>query len=173
MTNEAQILDAIDRLGANINGRIDRIEDRVAECEKRLAKRDERQKHRESAKEERPIIDREAAELLYQKMLELIDSGAVVHRYRDKHKLAIDREKAYKVFSGHGYENRDALAALDALGVLSRRKNDKRYTKIVQLADGSWKRAVVIICHGCRGQDKPREEPPCYLAECYGIHIPA
>lgn len=84
----------------------------------------------------------EEIEALRRKVAELAHSDAAVWKSRDELEIGIDRETAYEAFRELGIRRRDALKALEAMGILVRGKDN--LTKAVRTGDG-FIRAVVVM----------------------------
>ena len=131
MNDTERILAAIGKVDtklAGVTARMDGIEKRVSAVEESTARRIKRQD--------------ETIEALRLKVAELAHSDAAVWRSRDELEIGIDRETAYEAFRELGIRRRDALKALEAMGVLVR--GGRNLTKAIRTGD-RFIRAVVVM----------------------------
>ena len=131
MNDTEKILAAIGKVDtklAGVTARMDGIEKRVSAVEESTARRIKRQD--------------ETIEALRLKVAELAHSDAAVWRSRDELEIGIDRETAYEAFRELGIRRRDALKALEAMGVLVR--GGRNLTKAIRTGD-RFIRAVVVM----------------------------
>lgn len=137
MTNEAQILEKLDRLCTLLEGKVTEHDGRIAKLEEQLdsalgAMKDLRSHaHRQQA----------SIEVLTARVRELAKTDAV-WKSRDKREVAIDRDAAYSMFRDLGYDHGEALRALLNADVLKR--SDKHLTRNVRCGRNVV-RAVVIF----------------------------
>lgn len=136
MNDTERILTAINsvdkkltEVSASLTKRMDSIEKRVAAHEKSTGYK---------IKCQQADID-----ALREKIAELSHSDAVVWRSQDKLETAIDKEIAYQAFYDLGIRRRDALKALEALGILVRRDKDSLLKNLY--VGGKYIRAVVVL----------------------------
>ena len=131
MNDTERILAAIGRVDDKLTeatARMDIIEERVSAIERTTERRIKRQD--------------ETIEALRRKVAELAHSDAAVWRSRDELEIGIDRETAYEAFRELGIRRRDALKALEAMGILVR--GGGNLTKAIRIGD-SLVRAVVVM----------------------------
>ena len=131
MNDTERILAAIGKVDnkiTEVTTRMDGIEMRVRVCEE--------------STERKIRYQNEEIEALRRKVAELAHSDAAVWKSRDELEIGIDRETAYEAFRGLGIRRRDALKALEAMGILVRGKDN--LTKAVRTGDG-FIRAVVVM----------------------------
>ena len=131
MNDTERILAAIGEVDNKLTeatARMDIIEERVSAIERTTERRIKRQD--------------ETIEALRRKVAELAHSDAAVWRSRDELEIGIDRETAYEAFRELGIRRRDALKALEAMGILVR--GGGNLTKAIRIGD-SLVRAVVVM----------------------------
>lgn len=131
MNDTEKIIAAINGVDAKLermNARMDGIEKRVKACEE--------------STERKIRYQGEEIEALRRKVAELAHSNAAVWRSRDELEIGIDRETAYEAFRELGIRRRDALKALEAMGILVR--GGENLTKAIRIGD-SLVRAVVVM----------------------------
>ena len=131
MNDTEKILAAIGKVDTKltaVTARMDDIEKRVEACEK--------------STERKIRYQGEEIEALRRKVAELAHSNAAVWRSRDELEIGIDRETAYEAFRELGIRRRDALKALEAMGILVR--GGENLTKAIRIGD-SLVRAVVVM----------------------------
>jgi hypothetical protein len=131
MNDTKKILAAIGEVDTKltaVTARMDGIEKRVRVCEE--------------STERKIRCQGEEIEALRRKIEELAHSDAAVWKSRDELEIGIDRETAYEAFRELGIRRRDALKALEAMGILVRGKDN--LTKAVRTGDG-FIRAVVVM----------------------------
>lgn len=131
MNDTEKILAAIGEVDTKltaVTARMDDIEKRVEACEK--------------STERKIRYQGEEIEALRRKVAELAHSNAAVWRSRDELEIGIDRETAYEAFRELGIRRRDALKALEAMGILVR--GGENLTKAIRIGD-SLVRAVVVM----------------------------
>ena len=135
MNDTERILSAINEtnkniaeVSANLTARMDGIEKRVKACEE--------------STERKIRYQSEEIEALRRKVEALAHSDAAVWRSRAELALGLDRETAYEAFRELGIRRRDALKALEAMGILVR--GGGNLTKAIRIGD-SLVRAVVVM----------------------------